>query len=199
MRRDELREWAASTSVSRSAWQVGVMLACHADPAGDCHPSIALLANETHLSPATVRRALDELEAAGTVVVTRRKGGVSVYRWANERAHPDERAHSDNRAQKRPQPRSKTGVTALTQMSARSDEVKRSGTAPRSKGDAAPPKGAASPVFTDERGTFLPGTGYIHTPTTHSEIDVGRKLTPEELAAMRAAAGLPPWVRRFSR
>jgi hypothetical protein len=46
-------------------------------------------------------------------------------------------------------------------------------------------------VFTDERGTFLPGTGYIHTPTTHSD-QPERKLMPAELAAMRAAAGLPP-------
>src|SRR5262245_329337 len=74
-----MRNWARHTKVGSSAWAVGLMLMVHADPAGDSHPSIAMLMAETHLSERAVRRALRELEAAGDIVTTHHKGAVSGY------------------------------------------------------------------------------------------------------------------------
>jgi len=159
MKREDLWTWAAETKFRGAAWKVGLMLACHADPAGDSWPSVGRLTRETHLSRRAVQRALRELEAAGELVTVSRKGDVSVYHldWTRgvETAGGIQTAGDKKSARGR-----SGGAQGAVPRPPRSVLSVGSGS-PRSKGAAAPPQAAAAPVFTDDRGTFAKGSGWL--------------------------------------
>jgi hypothetical protein len=71
-------EWLLDADVSARAIQVFAVLARYADDSGSgAHPSRATLAKRCRCSVKSIDRALDELEAIGSIEVTRRfrKGG----------------------------------------------------------------------------------------------------------------------------
>ena len=62
-------EWVLYADISSNAVRVYATLRRFADQGGLCYPSRRLLAVKCHCSPATIDRALDELQAVGAVIV----------------------------------------------------------------------------------------------------------------------------------
>lgn len=60
--------------ISASAHSVLVVLCRHANDAGECSPTTALIAKETHLHPRTVMRALKELKQGAWISATQAPG-----------------------------------------------------------------------------------------------------------------------------
>ena len=60
--------------MSASAHSVLVVLCRHANDAGECSPTTALIAKETHLNPRTVMRALKELKQGAWISATQAPG-----------------------------------------------------------------------------------------------------------------------------
>lgn len=60
--------------MNASAHSVLVVLCRHANDAGECSPTTALIAKETHLHPRTVMRALKELKQGAWISSTQAPG-----------------------------------------------------------------------------------------------------------------------------
>jgi DNA-binding transcriptional MocR family regulator len=134
----------------------------HADDDGRAWPSVATIAAECHVNRDTARRALRDLETGGHVIA---KPGAPnaptvyelTYQPRGETAR-GETARGETRSPRAGKRDSARGETApklersLNGSNARARESK--------NGTAATPNGAAVPV-TDNRGTFLPGTGWV--------------------------------------
>jgi hypothetical protein len=187
--RSHAREWSAATEVSTSARHVYLLLAAHADPAGNAWPSVATLAAMVKRNRDTVRVALRELEASGDVVPSARKGASTVYYLPRLPATYPAAQPVGGVAGEPVGGSRKTGSNPAAQPRQKELKDAMKGNA----GAAAPPqRAAAGTVHTNDRGeTASPGSGWIK-PVTHSDRDVGPKLTAGELAARREAAGLPP-------
>lgn len=137
-------------TLSATAHHVAVVLATFTDQAtGVAHPSVEQLARSTRRHTATVCRAIAELEAAGVLAVVR-PDRADWHRRATNRYRfvaVDELITARTRRAVQP-----------VDIEAHSAHPARAQRAPRATLNGETLKMGA---HTDERGTFLPGTGWV--------------------------------------
>ena len=71
--------WALAVRASPTQKLVLFAMANHANEAGECHPSVALLVRHTCLSERSVQNALREMKAAGLVAERGKRGLTPLY------------------------------------------------------------------------------------------------------------------------
>jgi hypothetical protein len=159
MKRPEARDWMTTATVGPTARLVYLALWAHANREGLAYPSVPTLAGATGLGRATVQRALRELTTHGEVVPKPRVGATTGYflpelSTGGLTARPPGASQrgggASERAKKGPHSEAQKVVERSTERGA-----------PKPKGGTAPPPQAGAVPFTDDRGTFLPGTGWV--------------------------------------
>jgi len=164
-----MRDWSRVTAVSAAAAHVGWSLMLHADDDGEARPSVGTIAAECHVDRNTARRALRELEAAGEIVAKETKQNApTVYRLtylpAQDARPRNVRARIDASARAQSEPCARAGCAPKLE-----EKLERRG-----------PAGAT----TDERGTHLPGSGWLDRIA-----DEAAKAAPDEPDPPRNVAG----------
>jgi hypothetical protein len=182
MNRPEVREWLEIAEVSGPARLIFIAIDAHCNGDGLAHPSTPLLAARTCYSRSTVVAAIRELIEHDYIRRIRVPGHANRYEitWSPVAQHlrasraapariPRDRLRDfDAEAARIPR---KESVFESREVES---NARASAHTPRSAAAAQPPNWAAAAArlepITDERGTFLPGTGWI--PESHDPRDV---------------------------
>jgi DNA-binding transcriptional MocR family regulator len=129
---------------------VAFALAAFSDAAGHARPSSRQLAASTGLHPETIARAIRRLEAVGMIAVQRRDRAVSRYRFPVQAPIGELSTSARPRAAQNSYPhlRGSAGESARPRAAHLKNHVEEN-----------------ARVHTDDRGTFIPGTGWLTQPT----------------------------------
>jgi DNA-binding transcriptional MocR family regulator len=126
---------------------VALALASFADTAGHAKPSTRQLADVTGLSLNTITARIRMLEDAGVIAVQRRDRRTSLYRFPVQSA-----------VELSPSVAPRARQMSYPHLSQRRGNLSH----PGRDSWKDPLETTATAAHTDERGTFLPGTGWVH-------------------------------------